>query len=379
MFHSALRLLACAALAAGPLAVSPLHAAIPAPPTREQQADWRDHGRTLPERELLQPSLDPALPPYTPRAGVELTGHFKGAASDVLAELTQRWIAAFRKLHPAVTIDVPPPYAGSLGALELIKGDLDFVMVSRELKPTDISEFHQKFGYDPFSAPISGGTWRHFGFLDSVVFLVHEDNPIKQVTLAQLDALLSTTRHRGAAEIRTWGQLGLTGDWADQPIHVWAIKPWNGFEEFVRQRVLSVGGGATGPTASQRGEWRTDLNFVETVFPVSPAVAKDRYALGYSGRAYIGDGVKLLPLAENETGPAIAPGYENVARATYPLSRVCYVNLNKAPGKPLNPALAEFVRFILSREGQQVILNQAVFLPLRANQVANSRALLETK
>ena len=342
---------------------------LPKPASAADAARWREQGRTLPVPELLQPTLDPALPAYVPRAGADLSGHLKGAASDVLAALTKNWVAVFQKFYPKVTIEVPPPYAGSLGAVELAKGGLDFVTVSRELRPTDIAEFRMNFGYDPTSLPISGGTYRHFGFLDSIGFFVNQDNPLDRLTFAQLDAVLSTTRHRGSPPIRTWGQLGLTGEWADQPIHVWAVKPWNGFEEFVRQRVLSVG--------EKRGEWRDDVNFVETVFPISPHVAEDRYALGYAGLAYVGDGVKLLSLSADQGAPFEAPGYEEVARATYPLSRLVYVNLNKTPGKPLPPVLAEFVRFILSREGQQVILNQAVFLPLRASQAAPSRAALE--
>ena len=345
-------------------------AAPPTPPTEAEKEHWKEHGRTLPAPELLQPTLDAALPAFEPKRGRELTGRFKGASSDVLVGLAHGWIAAFQKFYPHVTLDVPAPYAGSLGAIELIKGDLDFVMVSRELKPSDIADFRKKFGYAPWSVAIAGGTWRHFGFLDAVVFMVHRDNPLSSLSFAQLDALLSTTLHRGGAAIRTWGQLGLGGEWADQPVNLWAIKPWNGFEEFVRQRVLSVG--------EARGEWREgpDMNMVPTVFPVSENVAKDRYALGYAGLAYVGPGVKLLALAEKSGGPAVAPGYEEVARADYPLSRVCFLNLNKKPGAPLNPALEEFARFILSREGQRVVLDQKIFLPLRASQAAASRAMV---
>jgi phosphate transport system substrate-binding protein len=339
---------------------------IPTPASRAETERWKETGRTLPTPELLQPTLDPALPHYVPRPGPALSGHLKGAASDVLAVLTKNWAAAFEKIYPGVTIDVPPPYAGSLGALELIKGDLDFVTVSRELKPTDVSGFRAKFGYDPTSLPISGGTYRHFGFLDSIVFFVNEANPIKALSFRQLDALMSSTRWRGGDPVTTWGQLGLTGDWADKPVHVWGVKPWNGFEEFVRERVLG--------TAGHRGEWRSDIHFVDTVFPVSPAVAKDPYAIGYAGLAYVGEGVRLLPLSDG--GPPVAPGYEEVARAAYPLSRLVYINLNKAPGRPLDPVLEEFVRFILSREGQQVVLDEAVFLPLRSEQAAGSRARL---
>jgi phosphate transport system substrate-binding protein len=339
------------------------------PPTPAQSAEWKQNGRTLPDPELLQPMLDPTLPAFVPRESPELAGHLKGAASDVLAVLTKRWVEAFQKYYPHVVIDVPPPYAGSLGAVELINGKIDFVTVSRELRPTDVSEFRKKIGYDPFSMPISGGSYRQFGFLDAVGFFVHRDNPLSQLSYAQLDALLSSTRLRGGAPITTWGQLGLTGEWADKPVHVWAVKPWNGFEEFIRQRVLSVG--------SQRGEWRPDLNFVETVFPISPHVADDRYAIGYAGLAYVGEGVKLLALDSDGSGKAITPDYENVARADYPLSRLVFLNTNKAPGRPLNPVLAEFARFIISRQGQQVILDEAIFLPLRATQAAKSRAQLD--
>ncbi len=342
---------------------------LPTKPSHEQVDLWRQTGRELPTPEINQPTLDTALPAYVPRRDIELSGRFEGASSDVLVALTKQWIAAFQKYYPKVTLDLPPPYAGSLGAIELIKGDLQFVMVSRELKPTDISAFSEKFGYAPFSAPISGGTYRHFGFLDAMAFFVHPDNPLKQLTFEQIDAIYSSTHHRGGKTITTWGQLGLAGEWADKPIHVWGVKPWNGFEEFIRQRALSVG--------DKRGEWRSDINFTETVFPLSAEVTKDRYALAYSGLAYIDDNLKLLALVPPGGGPAIAPSMDEVYRARYPLCRVVFFNTNKKPGQPLDPVLEEFLKFILSREGQQIILDQAVFIPLRAEQAAVSRALLE--
>jgi len=366
--HASVRLFRTVLLASVLAACAAAAAPLPAPPTEAQKEAWREHGRDLPAPEVLQPTLDEGLPAFVPRHGRELSGRFKGASSDILTALARRWFEAFKKHYPNVVMDLPPPYAGSLGAIELIKGDLDFALVSRELKPTDVTDFRRRFGYDPLSAAIAGGTWRHFGFLDAVVFIVHEDNPLKALSYDQLDALLSSTRHRGGAAIRTWGQLGLKGEWADRPITIWGIKPWNGFEEFVRQRVLSVG--------ASRGEWRDDINFVPTVFPVSGNVAKDRYALGYAGLAYVGPGVKLLPLAASAAASAIGAGYEEVARADYPLSRLCYINLNKKPGEKLNPALDEFVRFMVSREGQQVVLDQKIFLPLRAAQAAGSRDLL---
>ncbi len=337
------------------------------PQTPEQAEEGRKSGRKLPPPEILQPALDSALPGYQPRKE-KLTGTFKGGASDVLTVLVQKWIEKFKTFHPEVDLSISPPYAGSLGAVELVKENLDFVFVSRELKPDDIRDFRAKFGYDPLSVPVSGGSYRHFGALDAIGFFVHKDNPIEKLTFDQIDALYSSTRHRGGKPIRKWGDLGLAGEWADKPIKVYGIKPWNGFEEFVRQRVLSLG--------AKRGEWRDDIAFEKVVFPMAKRVADDRYGIGYSGLAYIDQGVRMLPLVASAGDAPQAPTYENVALATYPLSRLTYFNANKPMGKPLNPALAEFLRFVLSREGQQVVLDHAIYIPLRSNQAQSSRALL---
>ncbi|BAL27201.1 PstS family phosphate ABC transporter substrate-binding protein [Azoarcus sp. KH32C] len=337
------------------------------PQTPEQVEAGRKFGRELPPPEVLQPILDPALPAYEPRRDIAITGTFRGASSDVLVVLVEKWFEKFKTYHPGVTLSIAPPYAGSLGAVELIKGDLDFVFVSRELRPADIGDFKAKFGYEPTSIPVSGGSYRHFGALDAVGFFVNKDNPLEEISFAQIDAMYSTTRHRGGQAITRWGELGLGGEWADKPIRRYGIKPWNGFEEFVRQRVLSKDG--------RRGEWRDDITMEKLVFPMAKHVADDRYGIGYSGLAYIDAAVKMIPVVANAGDPPQAPTYENVALATYPLSRLIFLNVNKAPGKPLPHALEEFLRFILSREGQQVVLDHARYIPLRMNQAQNARAL----
>ena len=336
------------------------------PQTPEQAKAGQERGRDLPAPEVLQPALDAALPAFVPRKE-KLTGSFKGAASDVLVVIAQKWFEKFKQYHPGVTFTISPPYAGSLGAIELIKGDLDFVFVSRELKPDDIKGFKEKFGYEPLSVPIMGGSYRHYGALDAVAFFVHKDNPVEKLTFEQLDAMYSKTRHRGGKEIKTWGDVGATGEWADKPIKLYGIRPWNGFEEFVRQRVLSVG--------DKRGEWRDDINFEKVVFPMAKHMAEDRYGIGYAGVAYFDAPVKVIALSEGR-GKAYEPAsYESVALATYPLSRLVFFNTNKAPGKPLDPAMEEFLRFVESREGQQVVLDHARYIPLRASQAQEARAL----
>ncbi len=317
-------------------------------------------GRTLPAPELLQPSLDPTLSHFAPTRGYRIRHAYRAGCSDVLPGLVADWVTAFRKYQPGFQLTCQHPYAGSLGALELIKGNLDLVFVSRELKPSDISGFRNKFGYDPLSVPISGGTWRHFGFLDALAIMVNPANPVKQLSFRQLDAAFSRTHWRGGEAPRTWGDLGVTGEYASHPIHLYGIKPWNGFEEFVRQRMLS--------TPGHRGEWNdAAIHYDETFFAIARRVAADPDALGYTGLSAIDSEVKLVPVSV-DSGPALSPSYENVAAATYPLSRLVYLNTNAKSGAALDPALREFLRFILSREGQAMVHDQGIYLPLRGFQ-----------
>ena len=334
------------------------------PRSDEEKALGIEQGRPPPSPELLQPTLDSGLPNYQPGSQQRLSGHYKAAASDILPGLIHAWIEAFKAIHPGVEIELSPPYAGSLGALELIAENVHLAFVSRELKPSDIASFEEKFEYPPLSIPIVAGSYRHYGFLDALAVFVHESNPLHEISLGQLDAIFSTTRHRGGAAVETWGDLGLTGAWESRPIHRYGVKPWNGFEEFFRQRILDAGG--------ERGEWRSDINFDNLVFPVAARVSLDPNAIGYTGIAYLNAPVRILPIRRTPDGPALAPSYENVASAAYPLSRLIYLNLNRAPGEPLPVAVAEFVRFILSAVGQKLVLEHGVFLPLRTHQVVEA-------
>ena len=179
-----------------------------APQTPAQAEESRLKGRELPAPEILQPVLDRSLPSYVPRAGLTLQGSFSGSASDVLVVLAERLFEKFKTYHPKVAFSISPPYAGSLGAVELVKQKVDFVFVSLELRPVYVADFHAKFGYDPLSVPILGGSYRHFGALDAVGFFVHKDNPLESITFDQIDALYSSTLLRAGKPARTWGDLG---------------------------------------------------------------------------------------------------------------------------------------------------------------------------
>lgn len=338
-------------------------------PSEEQKQAAQQSGRPLPAPELLRPSLDPGLERYSPTPDITIKASFQAGSSDILPTLVEAWVEAFRAYHPGFELSIERPMAGSLGALELIKGNLDLVFVSRELKPTDIFGFREKFGYDPFSVPVSGGSWRHFGFLDALAIMVHPSNPARSLSFAQLDAAFSATRHRGGKPVTTWGDLGLTGEWASRPIHLYGIQPWNGFEEFVRQRVLS--------TPGKRGEWNQRITYDPTFFNVARRVANDPNALGYTGLSAIDSEVKIMPVRASESAAPVSPTYENVASAAYPLSRVIYLNTNPRSSAATNPAMREFIRFILSADGQAVVLKHGTYLPLRASQTGDSKRYAE--
>lgn len=330
--------------------------------TKAQDDFGMQHGRPLPAREALQPTLDPQLAPFEPRHGRDLGGTVRLMCSDVLPGLVRSWIESFAKVYPNVRFVLGPPFEGSDAAKALLQGQVDVAFVSRELKPTDVSSFRARYSYDPTSVPVSGGSYRQYGFLDAVAIIVNPDNPVKQLSLEQLDAVFSGSHLRGDRPAATWGDLGATGAWANRPVHVYAIKPWNGFEEFVRQRVLDAGG--------KRGEWAAGIHFDKLVFPIARRVAADPDGIGYTGLAFVDAPVKVIAVGSG--ADAVSPTYTNVALAKYPLSRLVYANVNRAPGAALPPTVQEFLRFILSREGQRDVLREGIYLPLREFQVRDA-------
>jgi len=343
---------------------------LPIAPTHAVQTIAQDRagisrGRTLPAPEVLQPTLDPALPRFKPRYGRSLHGTLRLMCSDTMPGLVRDWIESFARFYPHVHIVLRPPYEGDDAAQALRRGRVDIAFVSRELRPVDVAAFRDKYGYRPTSVPVSGGSWRQFGYDDAMAIIVNPRNPLKRLTLKQLDAVFSRSHLRGDRAARTWGDLGVRGAWAPRPIHVYGIRSWNGFEEFVRQRVLDFRG--------ERGHWTRGMHLSGTVFPIAKHVAADPEGIGYTGLAFLDAGVKVLALGHGEQ--ALSPTYTNVALARYPLSRVLYANINLRPGKRPPPVLGEFLRLILSRQGQNDVRHEAVFLPLRAYQVRTARRI----
>lgn len=325
-----------------------------------------------------------------------------------MAEICQLFSVGFRKHYPLVFFDCTPPFTGDLVGAALAADNVSIGFVGRELKPIETINFHKKFGYPPTSVPVGGGSYRHFAWLDAPAVIVHKDNPLAGLTFKEFDSIFSTTRLRGGKDITKWGQLpGIPPNHAlaNQNIEIYGNAVWNGFEEFMRQIILNVYEGDSQPVlgdfniypssaGNKRGQWKSaysnssdffvggvpaermnqtanpHVHWLRLVFDIAHSVAGVPNSIGYTGLAYVDSPVKLLPLAIKEGGPYYGATYANVAAATYPLTRVIYGNINKKPGEPLEQILEEFLNFIGSREGQQIVLDQAVYTPLRQFQVA---------
>jgi len=306
------------------------------------------HARPNPE--TFHATLDPKLPAYKPRG--QLSGSLSGVQSDTTPGLVTLWIEGFRKYYPNVEIKASIEGSGAAGPV-LTEQTAEFGLIAREMMEKEETPFEQKFGYKPLEVAIAGGSYRTVAFTDALTFFVNKQNPLEKLSLNQIDAIYSKTRNRGGKEdITKWGQLGLKRDWADKPIHLIGVKEPNGFEHFLRLRILGD------------GQWKDGITVQDTVFPLASMVASDPYAIGYAGFGYLSDGVKPLALAKTNSGPYYKGTFKEVAAQKYPLSRVIYIYANRTPGKPLNPVLKEFVRYILSREGQQAVVQDGIFLPL---------------
>jgi phosphate transport system substrate-binding protein len=239
--------------------------------------------------------------------------------------------------------------------------------------------FTKTFGYDPTRFVAATGAYDVEGKTFPMVVFVHKDNPLKQLTLQQLDAIFGTERKLGAPRaLRTWGDLGLTGEWANKPIHLYAYANDSGFGVFFS--VAAMGGSTRWNCDIQQFDNITDANG-KTLTPggkrILNALAQDKYGLAYSGIRYATADIKPLAIAARPGGPYVAPTRENTVNRTYPLLRDIPIYINRAPGKPIDPKVREFLSYILSREGQEAISHEGDYLPLTVELVQQQRAQLQ--
>jgi phosphate transport system substrate-binding protein len=288
-----------------------------------------------------------------------------------MEELTKLWIAGFSKVQPGATFTVEAKASGT-AVPALTDGKAEIGPCAREVLPPELGPFQKKFGYEPFAVRVASGSYRTPGKTHAIAFLVNNDNPIERVTFSQLDAIFSTTRRHGAKEdIKTWGQLGLKGEWADKPVALWGLIRPNGIANFIQERVM-----ANGEYKSGINE-RTTVGALAALDAIAQGVAADRYAIGYAGFGNLIPGVKAVALAENDGGPYCKGTFDEVVSHAYPLSRYIYVYINRGPNKPIDPKIREFLEYILSKDGQDAVVKEGIFLPLSASAVKQERAKLQ--
>jgi phosphate transport system substrate-binding protein len=296
--------------------------------------------------------VDASLPSYQKVSGV--SGTINSVGSDTMNNLMTFWGESFQKLYPNVKIQVEGK-GSSTAPPSLIAGSAQFGPMSRAMKPTEIDQFEQKYGYKPTQFRTS---------YDALAIYVNKDNPLEKLTLAQADAVFSKTRKRGGKNVATWGVLGLTGDWVNRPLSIYGRNSASGTYGFFKEHVLL------------NGDYKDTVKEQPGSASVVQGVTEDRFGIGYSGIGYKTSGVKNLALADKDGGAFSSGGYEDVVSGKYPLSRFLFIYVNRAPGKPLDPLVREFLKFIFSKEGQEIVVKDG-YLPLSAVIVQEELAKLQ--
>jgi len=285
-----------------------------------------------------QVQLDPGLQPYKTVSGV--SGNLSSVGSDTLNNLMTHWAESFSRFYPNAKVQIEGK-GSSTAPPALIAGTAQLGPMSREMKGTEIDQFEKKFGYKP--TPIRTS-------VDALAVFVNKDNPIKCLSMNQVDALFSKSRRAGAKEDAiTWGQLGLTGEWANRPISLYGRNSASGTYGFFKEHVM------------KNGDYKDTVKEQPGSAAVVQGVTVDRYAAGYSGIGYATAGVRAVPLSEKGGGKCVEAGAENAYSGAYPMARFLFVYINKAPGKTLDPLTREFVKVIVSREGQEGVIKDGYF------------------
>jgi phosphate transport system substrate-binding protein len=275
-------------------------------------------------------TIDPSLPTYEKTSGV--SGNLSSVGSDTLANMMTLWAEEFKQMYPNVNIQIQA--AGSSTAPPaLTEGTSQFGPMSRKMKPNEVEAFEKHYGYKPTEIRVA---------IDALAVFVHKDNPIKGLTAEQVDGIFSSTHKCGGADIQRWGDLGLDGDWSAKDVQLYGRNSVSGTYGYFKEKALC------------KGDFKANVNEQPGSASVVQSVSQSLNAVGYSGIGYKTAGVKAVAIAKkgNEFIEATA---ENAANGTYPLSRYLYVYVNKQPNKDLAPMEKEFIRYVLSKQGQQVV------------------------
>jgi len=298
--------------------------------------------------------VDDKLPGYTKAAGV--TGNLNSVGSDTLNNLMALWVEAFTKEYPNVRIQVEGKGSGTAPPA-LIEGTAQLGPMSREMKSEEIDQFKARYGYEPTKIAVA---------IDALAVFVHKDNPVKELTLQELDGIFSKTWKSGAKDIKTWGGVGVKGDLAGRPISIYGRNSASGTYGYFKEHALF------------KGDYKDTVKEQPGSSAVVQSVSTDKFAIGYSGIGYLTSGVRAVPLADSGKwgGLPFAANYENALSDKYPLARYLYIYINKPKGV-LDPVVGEFIKFVLSKQGQDIVVKDG-YLPLTAALSDKERGKLAT-
>ncbi len=296
--------------------------------------------------------VDPNLSEYTRASGV--SGNISSVGSDTLANLMTLWAEEFKRNYPNVNIQIQA--AGSSTAPPaLTEGTSNLGPMSRKMKDKELEAFERKYGYKPTPIPVA---------IDALAVYVHKDNPIKGLSIPQVDAIFSATRKCGySEEITSWSQVGAGGSLGNKNIQLYGRNSVSGTYGYFKKHALC------------KGDYRNTVNEQPGSASVVQSVSSSINGIGYSGVGYKTSGVRAVPLAKKEGQPFIAASTENALTGKYPLSRFLYIYVNKHPNKPMAPLEREFIKMVMSKVGQEVVVKDG-YIPLPANLVKKELAKL---
>lgn len=288
--------------------------------------------------------VDAGIPTYQKVNGI--SGNLSSVGSDTLANLMTLWAEEFNREYPNVNIQIQA--AGSSTAPPaLTEGTSNLGPMSREMKDDELVAFEDKYGYKPTPVPVA---------IDALAIMVNKDNPIKGLSIPQVDAIFSSTRKCGhASEIDNWGDAGVAA-WASKSIQLYGRNSVSGTYGYFKEHALC------------KGDFKSNVNEQPGSASVVQSVTSSANGIGYSGMGYTTSGVKMVALAKKEGQAFVEATPENAIKGSYPLTRYLYIYINKKPNQPLAPLENEFMKMVLSKVGQQVVIKDG-YIPLPAKVV----------
>lgn len=309
--------------------------------------------------------VDPDIPSYRP-TDAALSGELNVVGAVDMKKAMEIWTRDFTRRYPNVHFQLTLR-GSSTAPAPLVTGISQLAPMGREMWDCELVQFIHTWGYQPLRVTVSRGSYNISQRSQILTIFVNRNNPIKKLTLAQLDAIYSWNRRRGYKQgITSWGQLGLTGKLANHPIKVYGLSgDSTGIMEWFRRHVLLD------------GKFLDNVEEVPSSKELIQRLNQDPFAIGFTGISYLNPKIRIVPIAENESGPFSSGSLADVLNGKYPLTRYMYVYLKQPPGKPMNPVIKEFLMFVLSKEGQEEQVKYGELLPLPAEIVRQERAAIE--